>query len=220
MEKHAPTGKKPGISLYSTTQIAVANINFSPPKSIIMTQKEQRKFGRPIDFENANRLYKSFISIKTRTHERIKNLLKDDPEAQRFYCGRVNHPAGTEDLAFVFDKEAVLNILAKIISNKADGIIIFNGVRSRQDSFEETTGDFTDEDGRPTIMLFPYVHSKQMTNGEPDLEVMNEDGTEHPGTGGNPGGGGGETRPTRAVGLPSVFKPGDLHLIPLTPANI
>lgn len=156
-----------------------------------MLQQDQRKFGRPISKADAERLYKSFIKVKQRTHDKFKESLAGDPEALRFFCGKEDSEPATDDIAYVFDKKAVEHLMAKMTEKEADGLIIFHGIRSKEDS-KDDDGKFTDVDGRPTVMLFPYKYADHVAEGatEPDLLVMNEDndGTEHPGTGGIGGG--------------------------------
>lgn len=172
------------------------------------------RFGRPITADEANDLFKRFIDIKSRSAEKIREALKGDDEAIRYYCGRPDFQPECEDLAFIFDKQSLTQILKKVLSSEADGFVIFNGARSNDSIGSD--GQSTDISGRPTLMIFPCKFEEATEAGrKDDVDVINllNDGEQHPGTGGLPGDSN-STRPTTLPSeLPVVFRTGDIHKI-------
>ena len=171
-------------------------------------------YGRSISKADSNRHFDLLMKIKERWHEKLKDVLKDDPEALRYYCGKEND--FKTDLCFVFDKDVIKGLRDKLDKNEADGLVIFSGVREQSDSLIDGTKDqYSDTNGRPTLMIFPYVMSSpESAKGEFKLKVMNDDdeGYEHPGTGGKPGGGGGIVKNVEGkYELPGNFESIEIH---------
>jgi hypothetical protein len=148
-------------------------------------------YGKSISNADANRHFNLVMQIKQRWHDKLSDLLKDDPEALRYYCGLENN--FESDLCFVFDKDIIQGLRDKMDEGLADGLVIFNGVREKKDSpIEGEEGNFSDIDGRPTLMIFPYkMATPESPKSKFKLVIMNGDdeGYEHPGTGGKPPGG-------------------------------
>lgn len=150
-------------------------------------------YGGPISKENANRLFKNYAEIKKRAVTTIVNSsLGDDKQAMRYYCGRMNETRVTDDLCFVFDRESLERLMEKLNASSSDGIVIFNGSRDQKDSPGKVEGTFTDVDGRPTLMMFPFKYENKDQPSEM-LKISLSDGEEHPGTGTGSGGGTGIT---------------------------
>lgn len=147
----------------------------------------KKSYGKKISKQEADWHFDLLMKIKENTHETLKAHLKD--EALRYYCGKESNLSS--DLCFVFDKKSIRDLL-EMLNEKdgADGLVIFNGVRSKEDSREMGSRKYTDIDGRPTLMIFPYKEaSPPSATNDPDIIIMDEEGYEHPGTGGKPGGG-------------------------------
>lgn len=158
-------------------------------------------FGTTIGREKAQRMYKSFFKIKQRSIEKIRSGLPDDEEAARYHSGLqdANNNCCFLDMSFVFDKTFLKPLL-----DKGDGIVIFLGTRDMTDSYSEIYNpdtktnekQFNDVDGRPTLLVFSYRYENadgleklQTTNDPQNLIVaLDDDGLEHPGTGGGGGG--------------------------------
>ncbi len=170
------------------------------------------EYGRPVTQAQADKHFHEFMKIKKRVHKRLKELLEDDMDALRYYCGLLNEM--TSDLGFVFDKDSIKQITDKMTKGEADGVIIFNGVRKKEDSRIGTSNEFSDIDGRPTLMIFPYKISQNPsteTTDEFELRVLTDDGSEHPGTGGGTGSTGILNEATGEYNVPKVFKASQIH---------
>lgn len=149
------------------------------------------KYGKRITRAQAQEHFKSYIDLREKGIDRIKSSLNTN-ELKRFYLGRPGKDPLREDLAYVFDKNALEKILEKLNSGEANGIIIFNGVRASEGA---TTGsEHQTEKGRPTLMIFPYV--EKVIEDQTVLSIItssakatrdddDEIGAEHPGTGGS-----------------------------------
>lgn len=145
------------------------------------------KFGKTIGKEEASELYDRFIRIKKDSAGDIRKAVAHDAEALRYYCGRKGSQAEHEDLAYLFSKESLLNILANIERNGGDGMVIFHGARPYE-------GDLSEQSGRPTLMMFPFQLNETIgQDGESTFSIVNllDEGEEHPGTGGDGDGGDG-----------------------------
>jgi len=165
----------------------------------------QSRYGEPVDRPNANRHFKLFIGVKNRSHRKIKGILKGDDEAIRYYCGKSDTPVN-EDLAYIFDKDSLRTILSKLYNSEAHGVAIFNGVRSKEDSEIEKTGTYSDIDGRPTLMIFPFKYTDpERKDIDSNLKILLDDGSEHPGTGGTGTGSNGNQR--NEYEIPEIFRP-------------
>ena len=164
----------------------------------------QFKFGGPINRPDADILFNRFVDIKKRSADKIKTALAGDAEAIRFYCGK-DDIGVLSDLAFIFDKETLVPVITRILENKADGFILFNGARAEKDSV-----DASDVDGRPTLILFPYKEGEQPIEGNDRkvIELLLTDGEEHPGTGGSPDG---DSMKVNPVTLPLRFLPNEYY---------
>lgn len=142
-----------------------------------------RDYGRQVTRTEANRHYKMYANVKTRAREKIRAAMKGDSESLRYYTG----DDGTglkEDTAYIFDKNSLKKILDMLNKGEADGVAVFNGIRAKSDSVDPVSGGFSDVDGRPTLLIFPYKNKPSAQVTEPDLQILLDDGSEHPGTGG------------------------------------
>jgi len=166
----------------------------------------QPRYGQPVDRPNAHRHFGLFIGVKKRSHGKIKGILNGDDEAIRYYCGKPNTDPVREDLAYIFDKDSLRTILEKLNKNEAHGVAIFNGVRSQTDSEIEKTGTYSDVNGRPTLMIFPFKYTvPERKDIDSDLKILLDDGSEHPGTGGTGTGPHGNQR--NEYEIPETFTP-------------
>jgi hypothetical protein len=174
------------------------------------------KHGQPITREQGNKHFETFIRIKKRVVTRFKQLLDGDDEAVRFYCGRKEGLPTKEDIAYIFDKEAIEKILVMLEKNTAHGIIVFSGVREKKDSQIGNTNTFNDVNGRPTVMLFPFAYETPENKNASRLFVALDDGTEHPGTAGDSlkrkKNDRTEFEPSNEFELPEVFEVDEIHL--------
>jgi hypothetical protein len=140
-------------------------------------------YGKKIDQEKAQLMYKSYLKIKTRSVTNIKNALGDDNESIRMHCGKNpdDTSCSTLDVGFVMSVDCIRAMLTNIPDNNG-GLVIFFGTRDREDSVTENTeGEqgvtYTDVDGRPTLIAFPYTE-----DASGDMAVQLDQGYEHPGT--------------------------------------
>lgn len=162
-------------------------------------------YGKKITKDEANRHFDLVMQIKRKSHGRLKDALKNgDKDAVRFYCGKEGEY--NTDLCFLFSKNIIAALIEAMNNGDVDGIAIFNGVRSKEDSRNESTGAYSDVDGRPTVMIFPYKDTgNKNAEGEEEIVIMGDDGYEHPGTGGKPGGGLLEPNAEGKYELPTSF---------------
>ena len=148
-------------------------------------------YGSRITKSQADELYKGFIAMKENTHEDLVTLFQSNTAATRFYCGTDPQYAAVDDLAFVFNKESIEDLIELLsgTSPQADGIVVFPAIKT-----ETTTA------GRPTVMLFPfYYHDRNPAN---KIVIMQEYGTQHPGT---------SCKSKIDYDLPSEFLPGETY---------
>lgn len=142
-----------------------------------------KDYGKPVTRIQANRHHKMYVDVKMRSRNSISQAVKADSESLRYYTG--NTGTGLkEDIAYIFDKKSLEKILDMLNKGQANGVAIFNGVRAKADSVDPSTGVSSDVDGRPTLLIFPYIHIAGSSLTEPDLRILLDDGSEHPGTGG------------------------------------
>lgn len=146
-----------------------------------------KKFGGHIDRAPADVLFNRYIEIKKRSNQKIRECLAGDDEAIRFYCGKATMGLN-DDLAYIFDAASLTPVISRILSGEANAIIVFNGARAREDSVDDN-GNIIDEDGRPTVLLFPckFKAGNPEQRSEDEFENVLTDGEEHPGTGGSVG---------------------------------
>lgn len=143
-------------------------------------------FGKTIDLVEAAPMYQSVIEIRLRTHDKIKEALKDDDEALRYYLGR--------ETVFFFDRNLVDYMLELIGPDKKDtgkGVAVYTGAKYDTER---------NVNGRPVIMVFPY--NTIIENGKEKIVIINSGGNEVQKTGGPgaavtfaDGGGGGKEHP-------------------------
>lgn len=149
------------------------------------------KYGKRITRLQAQEHFKNYIDLRQKGIEKIEPSLNSN-ELKRFYMGRPGKEPLREDLAYVFDKDALGKILELLNSEKADGIIVFNGVRASEGATQGS--EHATEKGRPTLMIFPYA--EQVIADQTVLSIItstskgtrdgdDEIGAEHPGTGGS-----------------------------------
>jgi hypothetical protein len=167
-------------------------------------------FGGRVTKDQANKLFRNRLKIRTRSIDKIaETALRNDAEAMRYYCGVMDEKKSTDDFCFVFDKAAIKHIIDKI--SEYDGIVLFQGARDMEDSMNEK--GTTDVDGRPTLIIFPYVWTGK--DDQKKMTVMLDDGSEHPGTGtGNPPpppGGSGPTFKGFKKDIPGTIQWGSFH---------
>jgi hypothetical protein len=164
----------------------------------------KKTYGKKISKKEANKHFNLVMQLKKNSFKALGAALKDEKQALRYYCGKEN--GYNTDLCFLFSVEVLDSLLASIKSNGGHGVAIFNGVRSKEDSRDESTGDYSDVDGRPTVMIFPYKDTGgKNTEGEEEIVILGDDGFEHPGTGGKPGGGALEPNDNGEYELPTLF---------------
>jgi len=158
----------------------------------------KNNFGRSITHAEANDYFLRYVEVKRKYGEKLREFLKDDPNAQRFFCGRHGAAPEMEDWAFVFDPESVKRLKEVMDSSGANAIIIFQGIRNK-----ESIDPADESDGRPTLLLFPAFYSEKEGNGNYDISNMGE---EHPGTGG-----GTPPPPLGTIGLPTSLSLDQIH---------
>ena len=183
------------------------------------------QFGRKISKDEAQRLYKNFVKIKKRSIEKLRSALPGDDESARFHSGLTdaNGDCCFLDNMFVFDKPILANLLGIPPDNIAvDGVVAFFGSRDKEDSpSPKDANQYIDVDGRPTLIIFPFTNeidgkSKTATG---NMNIALDNGYEHPGTGGGPGGSGIAQATIKASSdklipiageLPSAYNRGDV----------
>lgn len=164
-------------------------------------------YGVKIDSNKANEHFNLVMQIKKKSHKDLKEKLKDDKHALRYYCGKDGDV--NTDLCFLFSKEIIEDLLRRINAKGAHGVVIFNGVRTENDQPRQE-----DPVGRPTVMIFPYIDKRnvsQVAEGEDDIVVLDDDGYEHPGTGGKPGGTNFEPDAEGNYKLPTSFSRSEVY---------
>lgn len=169
-----------------------------------------KKYGRKINEADANRHFGLFIKLKTKAHIALKEALKGNDDALRYYCGKMgNFPEG-EDLAFIFDREAIEDLVKLLCTKEADGLVIFPGVRQKEDSVMDKPGpdgkvQYGDRNGRPTVMVFSYKYEDAYNKDTSAILIDTKNGSEHPGTGGRSR----PMSPDDNTKIPTIFEPGD-----------
>lgn len=145
----------------------------------------EESFGAHIDRPTAERYFKKFMEIKSRSLPKIKQALQGDDDALRYYCGRpeATNPVA-EDWAFVFDKESIDRLRNSVISHGADGIFVFYAAKDVSGLPLQLPPNPNDVDGRPTLMIFPYKQHEPATANGTEFEILLDDGEQHPGSGG------------------------------------
>jgi hypothetical protein len=178
-------------------------------------------YGEKITKKQADEHFDLVMKIKENSHEKIKEVLltKGDKNAVRYYCGK---EAGfNTDLCFLFSTEILESLLKTIHDKNGKGIAIFNAVRTESDTRKPD-----DPVGRPTVMMFPFKTTKvvapvsgqsEESEGyqlfDEDIEILGEDGYEHPGTGGKPPGGAITRNELGNFELPLSFRGSDIWKI-------
>ncbi|MFT3681176.1 MAG: hypothetical protein QM791_12940 [Ferruginibacter sp.] len=117
-------------------------------------------FGKRIELSEVTVMYQAAIEIRNRSYEKIKEALKDDEEAQRYYLER--------ETIFFFNRDLVdhmLEILGKDTGDTKKGVAIYPG--SKQDSA-------TGKNGRPTLMVVPY--NTVIKDGKEKITVVDVEG--------------------------------------------
>lgn len=159
-------------------------------------------YGERIDKEQGNKHFKAYLDVKRRVLGTLRRAFATDKEAARFFCGKPLPANGNsngnttvqkpviDDSVYIFDKDAIMHTLQLLIDDKADGIAIFNGVRNQE--IDKSQAD--EDNGRPTLVIFPYKYENlEGKRSESFLKIMLDDGgSEHPGTGGSGIGGDGK----------------------------
>lgn len=165
-------------------------------------------FGKKISASQADDHFDLVMQIKKNSHEILKKHIKDDAKSRRYYCGR-EEDANT-DLCYLFSKEILVELLKKIEDNQGHGVAIFNGGRFANDT-ELDVNEKADIDGRPTVMIFPFKKTGiKAPNFDDEITIIN-DGYEHPGTGGKPGGKDFEPAKDGKYKLPLSFKRHEIY---------
>ena len=166
------------------------------------------QLGQRISHSDAEIMFKRLMAIKDRSVKKIREALKDDDEALRYYCGRPDAKVPEwQDIAFFFDLDTLRHINQRIADFEGDGMVIFSAARAKEDSED-------DFNGRPTAIVLPYkkiksapqesANSQNAMLDDESYEVSSGDGDQHPGSGFK--GQDGTTMKVTDLDLPSRFK--------------
>ncbi|HVF81749.1 MAG TPA: hypothetical protein VM884_07435 [Flavisolibacter sp.] len=139
-------------------------------------------FGQPINRADASQLFSRYMAIKQRASPLLNAALNDDAGAKRVYCGVNGGSDAGSDTCFLFDKASLQRIMDKINTGAADGVMVLPGVRDDENTMSVNDQTIVSE-GRPTVMLFPVKY--QTTEAGETEYLIDEEGEEHPGTGGS-----------------------------------
>lgn len=163
------------------------------------TTTPENPWGQSIKRPDANRMYKNFYKIKKRALSPLGTTFKEDCEDHRYHAGLVKDKGCSFlDYVYVFD---IRNLLPLLVDEhgkpKVNGIVIYNGTRDKEDSkttpFDAKKPTFNDTDGRPTLIVFPFKYETVDDKIFDDKHaatlhvLLDDDGLEHPGTGGGGG---------------------------------
>jgi hypothetical protein len=143
------------------------------------------RFGKAISREEGSAYFTRYIRLRNRHGEALKKYFEGDPEASRFYAGRIKvQDPVLEDVVFVFDADSVKRLLEQIQSGSFDSLMVFMGTHDEVDLAQDESS------GRPTVLLFPARKEAKEGKFQYTLSLMGE---EHPGSGVSGGRGGGGT---------------------------
>ena len=140
-------------------------------------------FGRPIKEADADKIFDRFMNIKRRCCSKFQEVLANDAEALRYYCGRPGKDPMEEDWAFVFSRESLDHLIKNMDELGADGIFVFYGAKGADDA--EPSGNDPDMNGRPTLMMFPSKYHEVEDQMAVEFELFKDRGIQYPGTGGD-----------------------------------